>query len=230
MEFEPLNNPGWFALNSFHSHLAIRSGKAARYPADVLAGAALAEYNQEGLDDLRPLVQDGEAIGFFGTSFKGKYDGWRRVFSAKVPQMVCEELRSDSQLDAVRLDERDVPEMLELIALAQPGPFLPRTIILGDYWGIRRDGKLVAMAGERLHMTGFCEVSAVCTHPEYRGRGYGGGLTTWVARNIMGRGEIPFLHHDPANHGARRLYEKLGFYKRRDVSLAMLLKNPTAES
>lgn len=112
--------------------------------------------------------------------------------------------------------------MLNLIAIAQPGPFLPRTIEMGQYWGLRQDGQLVAMAGERLHLTGFCEISAACTHPDYRGRGYGSRLTTKVAETIIARGEIPFLHVAPTNEVARKIYEKLGFRLRKEIQLNLV--------
>ena len=117
--------------------------------------------------------------------------------------------------------------MLDLVALAQPGPFLPRTIEMGNYYGIRQDGKLVAMAGERLHLTGFCEISAVCTHPNFRGRGYAAALTTQVAQGISERGELPFLHVAPDNHPAMRLYQKLGFQLRIEIELCGLQRVDT---
>ena len=226
MNFDSLNNPGWHALNSHHSYLAIRGDISARYPNDVLMGAAMAEYNQAGFDDLRSIVAEGEVVGFFIESLPENLQGWRVLFSGRIPQMVCEDLKPNAQVEAVELTLEDAPEMLALIAVAQPGPFLPRTVELGGYLGVRQDGKLVAMAGQRIHLSGFCEISAVCTHPDYRGRGYGGALSTMVARNILDRSEIPFLHHDPANHGARRLYEKLGFYQRSELTVAMVKKTP----
>lgn len=224
MNLNVLNNPGWHALNSKHSHLAIRGRLAVRYPSDVLMGVAMADYNQEGLDDLWQLVGEKEAVAFINDGRPPQFEGWKILFAGAVPQMVCLDLTSDSKIDALRLTADDVPEMLALVNLTKPGPFLPRTIELGDYWGVRREGQLVAMAGERMHLDGFCEISAVCTHPNFQGSGYGGALSTLVARHIMDRGEIPFLHHDPSNHGARRLYEKLGFQKRRDLNIVFFRK------
>ncbi|MEJ2750616.1 MAG: GNAT family N-acetyltransferase [Anaerolineae bacterium] len=95
---------------------------------------------------------------------------------------------------------------------------------MGQYLGLRRNGRLVAMAGERLHLTGFCEISAVCTHPDYRGRGYAGALTTMVAKNMIARQEIPFLHVSSTNHTAIKLYKRLGFQIRREITLTILKK------
>lgn len=114
----------------------------------------------------------------------------------------------------VELGDADATEMLELTTLTKPGPFAKRTHQLGTYLGIRRNGKLVAMAGERLKIPGFIEVSAVCTHPEHSGKGFARILMTEVMRRIVDREETPFLHVRESNQHAIALYEKLGFGKR----------------
>lgn len=119
--------------------------------------------------------------------------------------------------EAVRLGPADVPDMLDLVERTQPGPFEPRTVELGTYLGIRRDGALVAMAGERLHPPGWTEISAVCTDPGHRGEGLATRLILAVAHGIRERGETPFLHTAASNTGAIRLYESLGFRLRRRV-------------
>jgi predicted GNAT family acetyltransferase len=131
--------------------------------------------------------------------------------------MICEKLKPTTHIDAVNLTVDDVPDILDLVDLTQPGPFQPRTIEMGQYLGLRQDGHLVAMAGERFHLTGFCEISGVCTHPDYRGRGYGSALTTLVAEGILERQETPFLHLAPSNDIARKLYTKLGFRPRKEI-------------
>ena len=117
-----------------------------------------------------------------------------------------------------RLDATDVPQMLELVALTRPGPFLPCTIELGDYYGVFDAGRLVAMAGERMQLPGFTEISAVCTHPDARRRGHAAGLTTRLAAGILDRGDVPFLHHTADNHDAGRVYRELGFVRRTGVT------------
>ena len=107
---------------------------------------------------------------------------------------------------------------MDLVARTEPGPFRPRTYELGTYLGLHRDGRLVAMAGERLHPAGWTEISAVCTEPEYRGRGFAARLVGAVAAGIRARGETPFLHAAADNTGALRLYENLGFRTRMKVS------------
>jgi predicted GNAT family acetyltransferase len=116
--------------------------------------------------------------------------------------------------------------MIELTALTKPGPFGKRTHELGTYLGIRRDGKLVAMAGERLKVPGHTEVSAVCTHPDHTGHGYARILMSEVMRRIRVRGERPFLHVREDNVRAIALYERLGFEARVKLHLAVLRKDP----
>ena len=138
---------------------------------------------------------------------------WEMVQSGEMYQMICETPAHYGRASQIfrELTKADVPEMLALTKLTEPGPFLPRTIELGAYLGIHDSGSLVAMAGERLRLSGFTEISAVCTHPQYRGRGYGNALLTALIARIMRRGETPFLHVRTGNVTAVGLYEKLGF-------------------
>jgi predicted GNAT family acetyltransferase len=110
-----------------------------------------------------------------------------------------------------------VPDMLALVEQTKPGPFFQRTIEMGTYLGIRHDGRLVAMAGERLHLTGWTEISAVCTAPDFRGHGLAGRLVRDLVHQIRGRDETPFLHSAATNTNAIRLYEAMGFRLRREV-------------
>jgi predicted GNAT family acetyltransferase len=120
------------------------------------------------------------------------------------------------------LGAADAEEMLALVARTQPGPFEPRTHELGTYLGVRRDGALIAMAGERLHPPGYTEISAVCTDAAYRGQGWATVLVRAVAHNIRERGETPFLHVAKTNVNAARLYDALGFELRREVVFTAL--------
>lgn len=130
------------------------------------------------------------------------------------------------EVELVGLGPQDVPEMLELIDATHPGPFSKRTVELGGYLGRRIDGRLVAMAGERMHPPGFTEVSAVCTLAEFRGRGLGAALTLAVAKNIRARGEEAFLHAADTNVNAIRLYKSIGFEMRREDVAVLILKPP----
>jgi len=122
----------------------------------------------------------------------------------------------------VRLTAADVPAMTELVTLARPGPFRPRTIEMGDYYGVRDGDRLVAMAGERMRLDGYCEISAVCTHPDARRRGLGALLTLTVATGIRNRGQQPFLHVAEGNDSARALYEAVGMYHRTDLAFEVV--------
>jgi predicted GNAT family acetyltransferase len=127
-------------------------------------------------------------------------------------------------VDIVTLGVDDVPAMMELTALTRPGPFSARTHELGTFLGIRVDGQLVAMAGERMKPAQYTEITAVCVHPSHRGRGYGQMLLGAVARQIVSRGEIPFLHVFTSNHSAIALYRRQGMDIRRRFHVTVLKK------
>ena len=140
-------------------------------------------------------------------------------------QLVAAALDAAPDEEAVPLGPADVPDMLSLTRRAKPGPFLSRTIELGAYLGIRREGRLVAMAGERMRPPGWSEISAVCTDPAWRGQGLASRLTRAVAAGIVARGETPFLHAIASNTTAIRLYEELGFSYRRDIQFPLLRRS-----
>jgi ribosomal protein S18 acetylase RimI-like enzyme len=140
-------------------------------------------------------------------------------------QLVGTALRAEPAPEAVRLGPDDVPEILDLVARTEPGPFLKRTIDLGTYLGIRDRGRLIALAGERLRPPGWTEISAVCTDPAYRGRGLATRLVRAVAAGIRERGDIPFLHAAADNADAIRLYESIGFTLRRRSPI-LLVRSP----
>jgi predicted GNAT family acetyltransferase len=126
--------------------------------------------------------------------------------------------------DALRLGASDVPDMLELVSLTHPGPFEKRTHEMGEYHGIRVDGKLVAMAGERMRLRGCTEISAVYTHPDHRGHRYAEALVNLVAKGIIAHGETPFIHGLSDNAAAIVLYWKLGYVIRRQFHLVVLAR------
>ncbi|SEM71537.1 GNAT family N-acetyltransferase [Streptacidiphilus jiangxiensis] len=220
-----LDNPAWAALTGPHAHLAERVGRAARYPAEVSPFAALADpADPRAWDDLATLVGPGRLTPVTGAT-AAPPEGWQTVESGQGVQLVAATLRTEPAPEAVRLGPDDVPEMLDLVARTKPGPFLPRTVELGTYLGLRRDGRLVAMAGERLHPPGWTEISAVCTAPDHRGQGLATRLVRAVAAGIRERGETPFLHAAATNTGAVRLYESIGFTLRRRTAF-LLVRTP----
>ncbi|MFF3335623.1 GNAT family N-acetyltransferase [Streptomyces sp. NPDC002888] len=210
----PLDNAVWHALSGPHAHLAERVGRAARYPADVYAFAALADPEAPAAwADLRTLVGPGTAVRLKPV---GRVpDGWEIVGGGEGVQLVDTALRAEHAPEAVLLGPDDVPEILDLVARTRPGPFLKRTVALGTYLGIRHRGRLIAMAGERLRLPGWTEISAVCTDPDHRGKGLATRLVRAAAAGIRARGDTPFLHAAADNTPAIRLYESLGFTLRR---------------
>jgi GNAT superfamily N-acetyltransferase len=222
-----LDNPAWAALTGpHHAHFAERVGSAARYPADVSPFTALADPDDPAAwADLLALVGPGGSAPVSGAS-AGPPEGWETLRSGSGVQLTAGDAVTGAlDPEAVRLGPADVPEILELVARTEPGPFLPRTIELGAYWGLRDGGRLVALAGERLHPPGWTEISAVCTDQAYRGRGLATRLVLHVAAGIRARGETPFLHAVGTNASAIRLYESLGFSLRRRT-LFQLVRAP----
>lgn len=211
-----LDNPVWAALTGAHARFAVRAGRAARYLGDVAPFHALADpADPRAWDDLATLVEPGAAVTIAGAG-RVAHPGWAVERTIPGVQLVDVALAAAHEPAAVRLGPADVPEILDLIARTQPGPFLPRTVELGAYLGLRSPtGALIAMAGERLRPAGWTEISAVCTDPAHRGRGLATRLIRAVAAGIRERGETPFLHTAAANVTAIRLYESIGFTLRR---------------
>jgi GNAT superfamily N-acetyltransferase len=220
--FGSLDNPIWFALTTDHETLARSHGLARRYPPDVSPLAALLHPTNDAFADLRQLVSPDEHVALFTASPVDVPGDWQIERSRWIDQMICEASLVPPPIAPLPLGTTDVPEMLELTAATEPGPFSPQTIQVGSYFGIRAgDGRLVAMAGERLRSTAFAEISAVCTHPEFRGRGYAQALTTFLAAQIQAAGKIPFLHVKSEN-GAKVVYQKIGFRVRAAIYLTVI--------
>jgi predicted GNAT family acetyltransferase len=226
----PLDNPIWFALTSTHAHLAEGDGLARRYPLHLAPFAAVREQTPEGFAALARALHPEGMAALFVTPLEPPPPGWAHVRTFEVVQMTCEKLVPTPEPEMIELETKNVPEMLELIQLTEPGPFKERANELGKFYGVHatdsdRDGKLVAMAGERIRLTGFTEISAVCTHPDYQRRGLARGLMHRISREILARGEVPFLHVFAGNSNAIRAYESLGF-QQRQVFTGVVIKAP----
>jgi ribosomal protein S18 acetylase RimI-like enzyme len=219
-----LDNAVWHSLNGEHREFAEQVGMAARYDPDVSVFAALGVDRDEAWTDLAKLIGDG-AGALFRPDPPPAPAGWQLLAEGVGNQMVLSDLVPAEVPDGVReLGPDDASEMLALVELTRPGPFAVRTVDLGGYVGVFDDDTLVAMAGQRLAPPGFREISAVCTHPDFRGRGLAAGLTTLVAQRIVERGETPFLHHAADNHPAWRVYEALGFAFHQEVTWRVLTR------
>jgi ribosomal protein S18 acetylase RimI-like enzyme len=224
------DNPAYASLCGAHARLAQVRGRVRRYPDDVAPFLAMpSPPSAQDWQDAAGLVAPGAYVA-------GRYDatalpeGWRAVQSFDLVQMVEERVTGVDCADAIPLGAADVPEMLELVAQTEPGPFLRRTVELGRYLGIRRDGALVAMAGERFHLDGWTEISAVCTKPDHRGQGLASQLMGALIAGIQRRAERAFLHVMNTNTGAIRLYEELGFRVRQTATLTVLTREPAQDA
>jgi predicted GNAT family acetyltransferase len=223
LPLHPLDGPAWSALTGRQSHLALVRGGARRFDPAYGVFAALADQTPASLADLGALVAEHGDVAFLGDP-PADAPGVTVVSQDLGVQMTAERLTAgpDPAVPIVALTDADGAEMLALATLTQPGPFFERTHQLGDFFGVKIGGRLVAMAGERMKPDGFTEVSGVCTLPEHRGRGYAAALMRVVSGRIIGRGETPFLHAYASNTGAIGLYETLGFTLRREVLMTRL--------
>lgn len=216
--FAVLDDPLRASLLGAHAHLAERRGRVSRYLPDVAPFLVMPpEPGPADWDDVAALAGPGANVSLPG-AMAAPPAGWEEVANIAGVQLTGELVPGAYAAHVVRLGSADVPEMLDLVERTKPGPFLPRTVELGVYLGIRFGGALVAMAGERLHPPGWTEISAVCTDPAYHGRGLATRLVLAIAAGIRDRGETPFLHASAANTDAIRLYERLGFRLRRTTN------------
>jgi GNAT superfamily N-acetyltransferase len=218
-----LDNAVWHALGSGDADVAESQGCARRYRPDVSVFYGVDRLDAAGWAGLAELAGGSGLVVLFRTEIEEIPPDWTQLGGGNGHQMVLTDLVPDPGSPPVRLlNADDVPQMLELVRLTKPGPFLPGTIELGSYWGVFEDGRLLAMAGERMHLPGLSEISAICTHPDVRRRGLGAAVTRCVANGIIERGDVPFLHVAEGNDSALRLYEQLGFVTRRVVKVEVL--------
>ena len=219
-----LDRPVWMSLNTSHSALSIGNALARRYAREVNLFASARDDTVPALAALADLVHPGERVFVLQVPEIVVPPALVAVKEAKGVQMLAMRSAPAAQgpEDVVQLTDADAPEMLALAQLTEPGPYLARTHSMGKFIGIRIGGRLAAMAGERFRFPGYTEVSGVCTHPDFRGRGLARRLSTAVSANIAARGERPCLHAWKTNHPAIALYESLGFEIRTEVNVAVL--------
>jgi GNAT superfamily N-acetyltransferase len=223
-------NPVLPSLQTRQRHFALYAGSACKYHTDVAPFAAISEHGPEAMRDLHSLLAPGEIIYMMGApppivpglKFHGTHPGVRMAFSedAPLPELPPHPFAIET------LSCAHASEMLALIHVAFPGFFRVRTCEMGRYYGVRVDGRLVAMAGERMSFDRYVEVSGVCTHPEHRGRGHAAALISRLLADHRRDGSLPFLHTGADNHRAIVLYERLGFVHSHNVSFHRLQRTP----
>lgn len=221
----PLDCPAWGALTSRQATLALGGEYARRFREDIGPFAGARDGSPQSVTALAALAHADDDMSLLEAAPPSPPPGIELKLNAAGVQMSAHAFTSDGASFAIEpLTDADATEMIALATLTRPGPFRANTHTLGRFVGIRDDGRLVAMAGERMQMPGFVEISAVCTHPDYRGRGYGAALMRAVGDRILGEGDTPFLHAYASNTGAIALYRKLGFELRAEVTHAVWSK------
>ena len=220
--FAALDHPVWHSLNGRQAHLARRHGGALRIDPDYGPFAAA---TAGGADDLVGLLEGGDELWIVQPDELAPPAGTSVIRAARLLQMVADITvdQAPDDPEIVELGEADAPAMAALAQATQPGPWGPATRRYGAFYGLRREGRLAAMAGERMQPApGYAEVSGVCVWPEFRGQGLAARLIRRVMAGLAARGDRPFLHSYAANAGAIRLYESLGFRARRELVVTIL--------
>jgi predicted GNAT family acetyltransferase len=221
-----LDNPAWHAMISGNSHLAAGNQEVRYFPEALSPFAGLKNVSSESLKQLFNLVPEGRVVAMVTADVISVPDDWRILYQATLFQMTGEQFKKglNSPHEIVRLQKHHVNEMLALTQLTNPGPFAERTLEFGHYTGIFHQGRLVAMAGQRLHAFEYCEISAVCTHPDHSGKGYGTALMRMQSERILSSGNIPFLHVRKDNLAAIKIYKHLGFDTRKEMNFYVIQK------
>jgi ribosomal protein S18 acetylase RimI-like enzyme len=223
-------NPVWSALQTKHRNFSVASGDARRYPADVAPFVAVREPIESALFDVCTLLTAGELVYLIGENYPhipqlafGETFGVLQMVlpgETKIPEeSPAMNSAPASALAIVELTSADAGEMVALTTLAFPGYFRKRTCQMGQYYGVRSGGELIAMAGQRLMHEGYAEISGVCTHPSHRGKGLAANLMWRLIRNHRQQGIVSWLHVGSKNQHAIGLYERMGFQKVREVRL-----------
>lgn len=212
---ELLNNPVYYALQSGDAHLGSGTENAKYFDEQVSPFAGLNEKYDSGFSELYRLLPAGRKILYATRDILKAQEGWELMHEIRGLQFVFsgKDMQADRSQQLILLQSRHVDEMIALARLTKPGPFDKRTIEFGQYYGVFDNGRLVAMAGQRLHVYNYTEVSAVCTHPDHLGKGYAAALIRLQLNIICNNGQTPFLHVRADNERAIALYERLGFKK-----------------
>ena len=225
MTAESLDYPVWTALTTTQRALAEGGALARRYPVPIAPFAAMADMSAESFAALGALMAPRDVAVLFTPEAVTAPATFKVMLAETGEQMIGTPADAPARgVEIVSLGVDDVPAMMELTALTKPGPFSARTHELGTFLGIRINGRLAAMTGERMKPGKYVEMTAVCVHPDHRGRGYGQMLLSAVSRQIVARGEVPFLHVFTNNTSAIALYRRQGMEIRRRLHVTVLQK------
>jgi ribosomal protein S18 acetylase RimI-like enzyme len=225
----PLDNIIWNSLTGPHAKFSAGTADARRYAKGFSPMVGFRDPERPDLAALAAFCEPGEH--FYCDIWSGPVpDGWQVDRETTMLKMVWQGAMpaNDEAPDATALGPEHAAQAVELATLTNPGPFGLRTIEMGEYFGYFEDSRLIAMAGERMAAGPMREVSGICTHPEFRGRGLARRLTSKLVHRQMRRGETPFLHVVNANAGARALYERMGFRSYRETVLRVISRRSTA--
>lgn len=217
-----LDRPIWNALSTRHADVVVGSILAKRYPSDLLPFADMSGDEKENWDALVELLNPGEQCILIQKDPITVKASIPAIFANGLQMVAAETVQGDLHADVVKLGHEHIPQIMELCALTHAAPMRAKTPSLQKFWGILSDGQLIAMAGERFKHPGFSEISAVCTHPEHRGKGLAKTLTMHLVRQIRSQDETPYLHVYATNKAAIALYESLGFDVRMPVYSAVI--------
>jgi len=219
-----LDNPVYNALLSGDAHLGFGNGEVKYFDEEVSPFAGFSNHFNQGFDELYTLFPLGRKTLYASPNLLTEPKGWNLLNSIKGLQFIFEsEVNPDQGKFELRpLQKHDVGKMMQLATLTKPGPFSSRTIEFGHYYGIIENDRLIAMTGQRLHIPPYAEISAVCTHPDYLGKGFAAALVQHQVNIIRKQGNIPFLHVRADNLRAIALYERLGFTVSRPMNFYFL--------
>jgi ribosomal protein S18 acetylase RimI-like enzyme len=215
----PLDNPVWHALRGPHARFALRRGLAVHYQREVTVFSAFDTASAQAYADLAMDLPAGAEARLIRREVDPLPSDWTEVNCIRLFQMMAERDTIDvlDGPEVVQLVPAHAQAAATLVDLTKPGPFGPRTLEMGRFIGVLEDGELLAMAGERMHLPGYIEMSAICTHPQARGRRLAEHLMRRLMHAAYARGERPFLHVLPDNDAAIALYRRLGFELRAEM-------------
>jgi ribosomal protein S18 acetylase RimI-like enzyme len=217
------SNPVWSALHTRHRHFAHTIGDACRYPADVAPFAAVASPSADALLQLHSLLAPGESVWIIGESYPQASElTFEKTLLCLQMVLPADIAPPAPTIEILPLSSDHAPEMVALTDLAFPGFFRARTCEMGSYFGIRSNGQLIAMGGERLTLDGYPEISGICTHPDHRGKGYAENLIWHLVRNHRREGLVSWLHVSATNQRAIDLYRRMGLTEARKVTLHLV--------